>query len=272
MSYEPILQLPRTSERETYCFAKKRLKIKGDIVYGNGCNSWKGHVYDKPIRELISTKAFAPNKCTQVHIIAALGLAYLAMVAEFGYVVVLARSGLLMREQFFKPSTFHPALPLQSQMILGGGMMTSPEAPVWAKPFSFGFQRPGFCIVAARNFGIMVPISRDPRDPVATHLQIVPAKYKLRPDLISDHVNGRRKNPEAHAPAPLSASGMARPVARRRAGAASLPEWIRPQLTQLVDQAPDGPDWLHEIKFDGYRTHARLDRGAVRLLTRTRLD
>jgi ATP-dependent DNA ligase len=36
--------------------------------------------------------------------------------------------------------------------------------------------------------------------------------------------------------------------------------------------APDGPDWLHEIKFDGYRMHARLDRGAVRLLTRTGLD
>jgi DNA ligase D-like protein (predicted ligase) len=33
-----------------------------------------------------------------------------------------------------------------------------------------------------------------------------------------------------------------------------------------------GPEWLHEIKFDGYRMHARLDRGAVRLLTRTGLD
>jgi ATP-dependent DNA ligase len=21
---------------------------------------------------------------------------------------------------------------------------------------------------------------------------------------------------------------------------------------RLVDQAPDGPEWLHEIKFDGY--------------------
>jgi bifunctional non-homologous end joining protein LigD len=51
-----------------------------------------------------------------------------------------------------------------------------------------------------------------------------------------------------------------------------LPEWIKPQLTQLVDQAPDGDQWLHEIKFDGYRMHARLDRGAVRLLTRTGLD
>jgi hypothetical protein len=65
---------------------------------------------------------------------------------------------------------------------------------------------------------------------------------------------------------------MARSVAPRRTAAAPLPEWIRPQLTELVDQAPDGPDWLHEIKFDGYRMQARLDGGAVRLLTRTGLD
>jgi DNA ligase D-like protein (predicted ligase) len=65
---------------------------------------------------------------------------------------------------------------------------------------------------------------------------------------------------------------MARPVARRRTGAAALPQWIRPQLTQLVDEAPDGPGWLHEIKFDGYRMHARLERGKVQLLTRTGLD
>ena len=52
----------------------------------------------------------------------------------------------------------------------------------------------------------------------------------------------------------------------------ALPSWIKPQLTKLVDQPPDGPEWLHEIKFDGYRMHAWLDRGAVRLLTRTGLD
>jgi bifunctional non-homologous end joining protein LigD len=33
--------------------------------------------------------------------------------------------------------------------------------------------------------------------------------------------------------------------------AAPLPDWIQPQLTQLVKEAPEGPDWLHEIKFDG---------------------
>jgi hypothetical protein len=52
---------------------------------------------------------------------------------------------------------------------------------------------------------------------------------------------------------------------------AALPQWIRPQLTQLVADAPAGDQWLHEIKYDGYRMHARLDHGAVRLLTRTGL-
>jgi hypothetical protein len=58
----------------------------------------------------------------------------------------------------------------------------------------------------------------------------------------------------------------------RRSESTALPGWIKPQLTRLVDQPPEGPDWLHEIKFDGYRMHARRDRGAVQLLTRTGLD
>ena len=59
---------------------------------------------------------------------------------------------------------------------------------------------------------------------------------------------------------------------RGSAPTADLPEWIRPQLCKLVKEAPDGSDWLHEIKFDGYRMHARLDRGMVQLLTRNGLD
>jgi ATP-dependent DNA ligase len=38
-----------------------------------------------------------------------------------------------------------------------------------------------------------------------------------------------------------------------------LPEWIGPQLTELIEAAPDGDEWLHETKFDGYCTHARLE-------------
>jgi bifunctional non-homologous end joining protein LigD len=47
--------------------------------------------------------------------------------------------------------------------------------------------------------------------------------------------------------------------ATRDPTAAALPRWVQPQLTQLVDAAPDGDQWLHEIKLDGYRMHARLD-------------
>src|SRR5271163_3382087 len=66
---------------------------------------------------------------------------------------------------------------------------------------------------------------------------------------------------------------MTRSLAGRGpAEATALPGWVKPQLTKLVDEPPEGPAWLHEIKFDGYRMHARLERGAVKLLTRTGLD
>jgi ATP-dependent DNA ligase len=55
---------------------------------------------------------------------------------------------------------------------------------------------------------------------------------------------------------------------QRRREPASPPVWVKPQLAALVKEPPDGPDWLHEIKFDGYRMHARLDAGRVNILTR----
>src|SRR5262245_42923998 len=59
---------------------------------------------------------------------------------------------------------------------------------------------------------------------------------------------------------------------RNRSDPAGLPGWVKPQLCKLVDAAPLGSEWLHEIKYDGYRMHARLDCGKVSLLTRTGLD
>ena len=53
---------------------------------------------------------------------------------------------------------------------------------------------------------------------------------------------------------------------------APLPRWISPQLTQLAKAAPSGPQWLHEIKLDGFRMAARIERGQATLLTRTGLD
>src|SRR3984893_6907217 len=59
---------------------------------------------------------------------------------------------------------------------------------------------------------------------------------------------------------------------RPRGQSSSLPKWVKPQLCKLVDAPPQGPEWLHEIKYDGYRMHARLDHGRIQLLTRTGLD
>ena len=53
---------------------------------------------------------------------------------------------------------------------------------------------------------------------------------------------------------------------------APLPHFIPPQLSQPVEKPPSGPQWVHEIKLDGYRMAARIDNGRVQLLTRTGLD
>ena len=53
----------------------------------------------------------------------------------------------------------------------------------------------------------------------------------------------------------------------------TVPGWIRPQLISS-SSAPDGVQWLHEVKFDDYRMHVRLDRGDVKGADphRSRLD
>jgi bifunctional non-homologous end joining protein LigD len=55
-----------------------------------------------------------------------------------------------------------------------------------------------------------------------------------------------------------AAKARSAPASRRSASAARgrpahLPRFHKPQLATLVDTVPDGDDWLHETKFDGYR-------------------
>lgn len=50
-----------------------------------------------------------------------------------------------------------------------------------------------------------------------------------------------------------------------------LPKY-RPQLAELVEHPPDGPEWLHEIKFDGYRIACMVEDGRVRLESRRNYD
>jgi len=49
------------------------------------------------------------------------------------------------------------------------------------------------------------------------------------------------------------------------------PDYV-PQLATLVDTPPSGDEWLHEIKYDGYRIGARVRHGRVSLYTRNGND
>jgi bifunctional non-homologous end joining protein LigD len=44
--------------------------------------------------------------------------------------------------------------------------------------------------------------------------------------------------------------------------------FINPCLPRRADKPPAGPDWIHEIKHDGFRIMARRNDTGVRLLTR----
>lgn len=61
-------------------------------------------------------------------------------------------------------------------------------------------------------------------------------------------------------------------MSKVKSARAKMPKFIEPCLASLVQEPPDGTQWAHEIKFDGYRLQAHIDDGRVRLLTRSGLD
>jgi bifunctional non-homologous end joining protein LigD len=48
--------------------------------------------------------------------------------------------------------------------------------------------------------------------------------------------------------------------------------FIPPCIPTRAHRVPSGPDWVHEIKHDGYRLQVRREDGAVRLFTRRGYD
>ncbi len=92
-------------------------------------------------------------------------------------------------------------------------------------------------------------------------IEDVAAEDELRPDHAERTEVARRRTAEIPDPARL-------PGAKK----AMLPVFVEPSLAQLADRPPKGKDWVHEIKFDGYRIQARIDGRSIKLLTRKGLD
>lgn len=90
---------------------------------------------------------------------------------------------------------------------------------------------------------------------------------------LAEIAEGRRAKLREPAPRKPSKSrakaAKADPEPAKRGGA--KPAFVPPCLARL-DKTPTGKEWLHEVKFDGYRIQAIIDGWNVRLMTRTGLD
>jgi len=69
---------------------------------------------------------------------------------------------------------------------------------------------------------------------------------------------------------PEIASGKT--VWKQDSGKAERPRFVAPELATLEQAPPAGDGWLHEIKYDGYRIIALIEKGEARLITRNEKD
>ena len=78
----------------------------------------------------------------------------------------------------------------------------------------------------------------------------------------------------AAAPSATAAPSARRPALSKLRGAkkVGLPKSLDVELALLVKEVPRGEEWLHEIKFDGYRAYCRLDGGKASFTSRNQND
>lgn len=87
-----------------------------------------------------------------------------------------------------------------------------------------------------------------------------------------ESVKTGRRIEELLAPPKPAAAARPKPAKLKGAVRAPLPDTMALQLATRAERPPEGEEWLHEIKLDGYRTMALVEDGEVRLITRGGLD
>jgi len=83
-----------------------------------------------------------------------------------------------------------------------------------------------------------------------------PSAGKASRSVSAGGANGKNKAAQL---SPASAAGAKK---------TRMPASLSPTLATLVDSAPTGDDWIHEVKFDGYRMVSRIDHGDIRIYSR----
>ena len=97
------------------------------------------------------------------------------------------------------------------------------------------------------------------------------SRKRASPGVAAEADGGKTKTKKASSA--LSLSSVAKKLEKTPGvREAAMPSRIHPMLATLVDKAFDNPQWLFEIKWDGYRALAFLGGGKVRLMSRNQND
>jgi bifunctional non-homologous end joining protein LigD len=84
----------------------------------------------------------------------------------------------------------------------------------------------------------------------------------------SDEVWHSNKTDDARVKAKPEQGGTSEKALVKKGSKSKIPTGMKPMLATLVDEPFDDPDWQYEVKWDGYRALAFLNKGEVELLSR----
>ena len=87
-----------------------------------------------------------------------------------------------------------------------------------------------------------------------------------------DKASTNKRSPNKQLAEKPSKNAPVKGLARHPSKVEAMPTFVAPQLCKAVSRAPYGDNWVHEIKFDGYRIQMRVEDGDVSLRTRKGLD